>query len=122
MTTTTINLVVPAGATFPFDFLAVESDGTTPMDLTGWTARMQVRPNFKKVGNALLEFTTTNTKLVITPLTGKIRLIIPATDTDSIPVDKDGRQLFYDLEIDNGSGVVNRPFQGIFTLTPQITI
>ena len=123
MTATQENLEVEAGTTFVFDFFAYESDGTTPMNLTGWDARMQVRNNYSKNGSAVLDFTTGNGKIVITPAAGQMQLTITPADTDNLAVDADGRTMYYDLELYNsGSGIVYRPFKGNFTLLPQITI
>jgi hypothetical protein len=37
------SISVKRGDTFTLDFALTESDGTTPLDMTGWTVRSQVR-------------------------------------------------------------------------------
>jgi len=118
---TVLNLTVDAGTTLQVDFF-VKEDPVTPVDLTGWNARMYVRAAYNQPGNPLITFGTTPADgMVIDELTGKVTLTINPGDTDPIKAPKNGRTLFYDLEIYDGSGVVYRPFQGEFKLYPQIT-
>jgi hypothetical protein len=118
---TVFNLEVDAGTTYQVTFNCKQADGITPMDLTGWTARMQVRTAYGAPGTPQFEFTSAGGDLVITPLLGKIVLTINPTDTDPITAPSTGRVFYYDLEIVNGA-VVYKPFKGTFTLYPQITI
>lgn len=113
-------LNVKAGATYTAIF-TVKEDAVTPLDITGWTAEMQVRA---AVGapTAELTFSTSNGSLVIDGPNGTVTLVIDPADTNGIATYTGGRIMYYDLEIDNGLGVRYAPFEGCFVLHPQITI
>lgn len=118
---TEFNLEVEAGTTYTVEFF-VKEDQSTPLDLTGWDARMYVRAAYNQPGNPLITFGSDPADgLVIDPLLGKVTLTILPSDTDAIKAPKNGRTLYYDLEIFDGSGIVYRPFKGKFVLYPQIT-
>lgn len=130
MTAATKNLTIEQGATF--DSLAFQwcgSDGAggvgNPYDLTGYTARMQVRTEYG--GVVLLDATTENGKIVlgkhpdtgvVDMTTGWIWVIISATDTDALDPDVKGK---YDLEVESPTGVVRRLLQGAVKVNPNIT-
>lgn len=91
------------------------SDGDdTPLDLTGYTARMQVR---KSVGSSevLLELTTANGRLVIEGST--VRIVLSAEVTAAIT----WRQGVYDLELVPPDGKVERLVQGSVVVSPEVT-
>lgn len=118
---TVLNLTVDAGTTLQVEF-TVKEDSVTPVNLTGWQARMYVRAAYNQPGSPLITFTSSPADgLVIDPLVGKITLTINPGDTDPIKAPKNGRTLYYDLEVFDTSGIVYRPFQGEFKLYPQIT-
>lgn len=97
--------------------IVVKSDGTTPDDLTGYTAKMQVRetPTDETV---LDELTTENGRITITAIEGKIELIFPNTTTTNY----DFENAVYDLELMVGTPVVvNRLLQGSFTVDYEVT-
>ena len=93
--------------------------GTPPVavNLTGCTARMQIR---KAVNDEVVldTLTTENSKLVIhEPLNGKFKIVIPA--------DVSSAYLFtsavYDLELIFLDGTVTRVIQGCLTAAPEVT-
>lgn len=88
----------------------------TPLDLTGFTARMHIRAS---VGSAdvLLELSTENGGIAIDPATGTITLSISATDTAALT----WRQGVYDLELTDGAGVVTRLARGRVAVCPEVT-
>lgn len=108
-----LDIEIEQGATFNLEFLYQDEDGT-PINLTGMTARMQLRRTFNSP-DALLSLTTENSRITITPLLGKIVLNISATDTATLT----GSGV-YDLELVNGS-VVNRILQGSYSVCPEAT-
>jgi hypothetical protein len=87
-----------------------------PVDLTDYTAKMQVR---KKVGSPLLvELSTANGRIAIEALTGTISLSITAADTNLFTPG-----LYqYDLELTNSAGFVIRFIAGSFEVMGQITL
>jgi len=89
-------------------------DADDPIDLTSFTARMQLR---RHIGSptAEIELTTANGRITITALTGTIMLSIDADDT----ADLNGSYV-YDLELINGSAVT-RLLKGSVTVDPEVT-
>lgn len=88
---------------------------TAPLDITGYTAQMQLRSTPATV-NPVLTLTTENGGIIITGATGNIQLYATATQTGAInegPYD-------YDLEIYQGSSVT-RVIQGQITVSAQVT-
>jgi hypothetical protein len=107
------------GATFERSFTIyapkILGEPKTPVDLTGYSARMQVRPE-KDSPNVLIEITTDNGGIAIDGPSGVINLTIEADVTSTI--DRDG---VYDLEIYNTDGKVYRVIKGPFALDPEVT-
>jgi hypothetical protein len=86
-----------------------------PHDLTGWTARMQIR---KKVGEPVLaEATTENGKITLGGATGRVDIKLSPADTDAIG-EKTAK---YDLELEDPAGDVYRLLEGAVTISPNIT-
>jgi hypothetical protein len=112
-----LDLTIEQGATFRHQLQVKQGDGTgaPAADLTGYTARMQIRT---EVGspNILISLTTENGRITITPLTGLIDLQISATDTAALAFEVAA----YDLELVS-AGVVTRLVQGKVKLSPEVT-
>lgn len=86
----------------------------TPIDLTGWEARMQLR---RTIASPTIEFslTTDNGRLSLGGVNGTVTMAISAIDTATLS----GRY-FYDLELVNGAQVV-RYLQGKIDINPEVT-
>ena len=93
-----------------------EESAKTPVDLTGCTARMQVRA---KVGasEVLLSLTTENGGIALGGTAGTIELLIDADDTAAIAWTSG----VYDLEIVFPGGQVRRLMYGSFTVSLEVT-
>lgn len=102
------------GATFSRVITWKNSNGT-PIDLTNYTARMQVRANYPST-TVLLELTTANSGIALGGALGTITLAATATAMAAIAAD----QYVYDLELITGSNVT-RLVEGSFTVTPEVT-
>jgi hypothetical protein len=76
---TQYNLSIDAGATFNLDFEYLDAGGD-PVDLTGYTAKFQIRNTPED--ELVLQKTPT-----ITPLTGIIGLSLSATETGALDRD-----------------------------------
>jgi hypothetical protein len=87
------------------------------MDLTGYTARMQVRRTLESTSK-LFELTTENGSLDVTfqDQSNIIRIYLPSEVTAS--VDTSG---VYDLELVNQGGEVSRLVEGQFIVVPEVT-
>lgn len=108
------NITMDQGAQWTLTVVYDNNNGT-PIDLTGYTARMQVRPKFG-ADNAVLTLSSVSGGIVITPLTGTLNLTATTAQTADIP----GGFYVYDLEIDN-AGIVTRLMQGSVTVRDQVT-
>jgi len=100
-------------------FSTYTSDGyiqlNTPIDLTGYTARMTVRD--KIGGTELFSLTTENSRIVVDPVNFKITLAMTATETAAFVWTKG----VYDLEVVSASGVVTALMAGSITVSKEIT-
>lgn len=112
MTPGHFNFVCPQGATFN-KTLTWRIDEVT-VDLAGYTARMQVRENYKSPA-AKLDLTTENGGIVL-GAEGLITLEIDAATTAALKA----RDYVYDLELVTND-TVYRLLEGKFTVTPEVT-
>ena len=85
------------------------------INLTGYTARMQVRTDYF-AATAALTLTTENSKIVLGGALGTITLSVTATDMAAL---SEGSYV-YDLEMINGS-TVTRLVQGTFAVNAEVT-
>ena len=87
-----------------------------PMDLAGYTARMQVRT---KIGSTtfLTELTTENGGIVLNNTNKTIKLLISATNTALI----DWSKGVYSLELISGAGIVYTLLTGNITVKNEVT-
>jgi hypothetical protein len=91
------------------------ADGVV-IDITGWTARMQIRKSVTS-STVLLELTTENDRIVIDGAAGEITLDLSATETASITW-KSG---VYDLELIPDAASAFRFIQGEIEVSPEVT-
>ena len=108
-----LDIEIEQGATFELVFIYQDEAGN-PFDLTGMTARMQLRRTYNSP-DALLSLTTENSRIIFDPFAGKITLSVSATDTT--PLTGSG---VYDLELIDGS-TVNRILEGSFKVCAEAT-
>ena len=91
-----LNLVMEQGATFSYPLTV--SDATVPRNLTGYTARMQLREDVDST-TVLLSLTTENGRIIIAPNQvtdpGELTLLVTAVDTAALTFDS----AVYDLEL-----------------------
>lgn len=107
----TYNIVCPQGATFDRTFTFQIDD--EPVDLTGYTAAMQLRA--KPSSAAVLSLTSGN-GITLGGDEGTIVVSITASQTAAIAAGA----YYYDLEL-TLNDTVTRLIQGQFLLTPEIT-
>lgn len=100
--------------------LEADPTGNTyePYDLTGHSARMQVRRTIDSSA-FLLELTTDNGGLTINPNPGIFnQILLHASASVTASVANSG---VYDLEIVSPTGIVDRILEGEFILSPEVT-
>jgi hypothetical protein len=114
MAATTYDILIEQGATY--SQLITYKDNGVAVNLTGYTARMQVRATLESA-STLVELTTANSRIALGGTAGTITLTISATDTAALTA---GRGV-YDLELVSGSGIVTRLLQGVATISRNVT-
>lgn len=115
---TQLDLHIEQGATFAWSATLMNqaTDGTrTAVDLTGYTARMQIRRRMSD-DTPLLSLTTENGRIILGGSAGSIFLEIAATDTAGLSAGK----ALYDLELVNGS-MVKRLIEGLCVISAGMT-
>lgn len=114
MSTGKCNFTIKQGSTFrkPFQWIA----GGTPVDMTGWTARMQIRPEVDS-DSVIAELTTENGGITIEPLEGKISLFLSDVETGAFSFES----AVYDIELVDQAGDVHRDIEGKIKLSPEVT-
>lgn len=116
MPAATFDIIIEQGATFLMNITWKQSAGGTPVDLTGYTARMQVRKSYNEPDPPALSLTTENGGIALGGAAGTIAITGSATLTDAM----EARPHVYDLELVSGS-VVTRVVQGKAFVRPQVT-
>ena len=114
MAATTYDILIEQGATF--SQLITYKEAGVAINLTGYTARMQVRATLESA-TTVVELTTANGRIALGGTAGTITLTISATDTAALA---SGRGV-YDLELVSGSGIVTRLLQGVATISRNVT-
>lgn len=109
------NFDIEQGVAFARIMNLKDANGDT-MNLTGYSARMQIRP-YVSSDEVLIEATTANSKLIITPLTGVLTLSLSAADTGLLVYTKS----VYDIELINSAGIPVRLLQGEINVSREVT-
>lgn len=109
------NLTIEQGADFIKSFVLKNSDDTIK-DLTGYTARMQIR-QYVFSEEVEYEATTENAKLLINVGTGTVQMRFPSSDTSAFTI----KRGVYDLELIDSSGQVIRLIQGNVQISREVT-
>lgn len=109
----TVDFICPQGSTFTKTLTySIDND---PVDLTGYSANLQIR-EFHYSPDYILSLSSATTGISLGGSAGTITLTIPASATTIINAGK----YVYDLEITVG-GTVSRLIEGKFTVTPEVT-
>lgn len=110
------DLLIEQGATLQLNLVYKDANGD-PIDITSYTARMQVRRDYNSP-TPLLDLTTENGCIILGGAAGTISIEASDDMTRAIPA-KVG---VYDVElIAPGNGVVTRIIQGAVTVSPEVT-
>ncbi|NDB82815.1 MAG: hypothetical protein EB127_08750 [Alphaproteobacteria bacterium] len=110
------NFEVDQNATFSFIVEYKDNDGL-PIDLTGSTAKMQVRDT---KGGSKLAFSLTSPAggITITPLLGKLTIKMTPTQTNKLFYPKSS----YDIMVTDSNGNKIKMLEGFLTLSRSVTI
>lgn len=109
------NIIADQGATFSRGMVRKDHQKRV-VPLTGYTARMQVRPEIES-SVIILDLTTENNGIVIDASKGQITLQATAATMATISAGK----YVYDLELISSSEDVERLVMGTFTVRAEVT-
>ncbi len=109
------DITINQGATFELTITYKDSAGTA-INLTGYTARMQVRETYSS--SSTVVSLTNGSGITLGGAAGTIAILISATTTAALTAPFSG---VYDLEIVTAGGVVTRLLQGAATVSPEVT-
>jgi hypothetical protein len=107
-----LNLLVEQGATFS-KRLVWRDKNKRPVNLTGYTAKMQVRATAASA-EVIYELSTANGCITLSS-GGVVQLDIESSDTSTL------RAGVYDLELSAPGGQVYRLIEGKLTVSPEVT-
>jgi hypothetical protein len=114
MTAGIYNFTVDQGSVWDLEIEYQDPDGD-PINLTGFTASMQLRREYNST-IADLTLTTGGGGIIITGATGTIDISATATQTGAL----EPGFYVYDLELTSGSNI-SRLIQGQITIAEQVT-
>lgn len=112
------------GETFQFTFTYYTDDTkTTPVDLTNWSARMQVRQRVSSANPVTGLNLTSPGDITLGGAAGTVKVTVEATATAALPLNFSKKTWFYDLELEDDSvpAVVTRLAEGKVFAIPEIT-
>jgi hypothetical protein len=109
------DIAIFQGATFNQTLYYETGDPSAPVNLTGYTAKMQIRstPQSKAL---ILELSSPSSGITLGGSAGSITLAISATTTAALSA----QEAVYDLELTTGS-TVTRILQGNVIISPEVT-
>jgi FlaG/FlaF family flagellin (archaellin) len=109
------DITIEQGATFRLSLVWKDSSNV-PVNLTGYTARMQVRRSYTDTV-IQLAMTTESGSITLGGSAGTINVVSAAAATEDIAA----RAGVYDLELMSSDGVVTRLVEGKVTIKPEVT-
>ena len=115
MAAATHNLTIEQGATFMLNLVYKDSTGT-PINLSGYSARMQIRRAYTSP-SSLATFSTENGRIALGTVSGTIEVTGDAALTSALAA----KTAVYDLELVSPVGAVTRLIRGTVTITPEVT-
>lgn len=116
MTAFKVPFKIDKGSTLDETFTWKAGTPAVPVDLTGCTARMQVRSEIDSP-IVLLELTTENGGIELGGTAGTIRRRMTASATAALTWDSG----VYDMEIVFANGTVQRKLKGPASVSPEVT-
>ena len=111
----TYNILVDQGSTYTLAVTYKDSSGTA-INLTGYTAAMQLRENYDSA-TAVLSLSSPSSGIVITGASGLVTITMSATQTAALSADT----FLYDLEIASPASVKTRLIQGVVVVSAEVT-
>lgn len=114
------SFTIEQGTTHEFTVIKKDSNNSA-VNLTGYSARMQIRPDFADLSSTIYTTVSSSiagdgTGLYINPVSGSISVLISAQVTEDFNFDTG----VYDLELYSGS-VVERLLEGRVKISREVT-
>ena len=119
MPATSYDIIIEQGATFTLNLL-YRDDAGTPFDLTGYSARMQVRETFASETALLSLSSSAGGGITLGGAAGTISIEASDEATAAIPT-RQSIYGVYDLELVAGDGKAFRLLQGNAEVRPEVT-
>ena len=102
-----VPMIIDQGSTFNAEVNLTDQDGD-PLNVNNMTARGQIRRHYSSV---------TATDLTCTLANGMLTISLTSAQTSAMEA---GRYV-YDIELVDGANNVHRLFEGVATVTPEVT-
>lgn len=118
----TLDLTMYQGASWDYTLTWTTTAGTvtSPVDLTGYSARMQVRET--QASTATVMSLTSGSGITLGGTAGTIYLEASATTTAGVAAQSTPKTVYvYDLELVSSAGYVTRLVEGNFWVDPEVT-
>lgn len=118
----TLNLTMYQGASWDYQLTWTTTSGTvtSPVNLTGYSARMQVRDGHN--ADSTILSLTSGSGITLGGTAGTIYLEASATTTAGVAASASPNTVYvYDLELISGAGYVTRLVEGNFYVDPEVT-
>lgn len=109
------DILIEKGATFRLGLTWRDANGT-PVDLTNWSARMQIRESINDA-EAAVDLSSPSAGIALGGTAGTISVTITAAQTAALTI----RRGVYDLEVQDIVGNVTRLLQGAVEVSPEVT-
>lgn len=109
------DIYIEQGATYNQPLVWKDSSGTA-VNVTGYTARMQIRKTIDAT-TTILTLTTENGRITVGGANGLITLLVSAADTAALTTFCG----VYDLEVISPAGVVTRLLEGQVEVSKEVT-
>lgn len=106
-------MVIPADTDWTIVFTYLASDGVTPINLTGYTARAVMQA----AGQTSIELTTANSRITLGGSAGTITLTLAASVTATMAATVYG----FGLDLIDGASKKSRILEGDITVTADTT-
>lgn len=117
--TGTWNMCINEGADFNVTLTWTTSNPAEPVNLTGWSAHLQIRSTYADYGGTVyVDLTPDNGGLVLGGTAGTIQIVIPASTTATLQF----QAAVYDLKVTDPSGGITRLIQGNVRFSREVTV
>jgi len=114
MTAGTYDFTMTQGCKYNLDFTVYDTDGTTPLNITGYTVRFQMRSS--AAGLALISYSTVGGAITINGSTGQIFITIQEADTKDLLINGLVKNFLYAVTTTTPGGVDDEIATGNITM------